>query len=302
MTAPIDLRDIVARLGGDLYNGGSRANVPGPGHSKRDRSLSLRQMPNGRIVYHSFAPVDHAEVLQHLGIEDQVPRRMSAVEAAQARVEREREGRASDERRRKFCDEIWRSTSEAAGTPVETYLRGPRAVTGPIPACLRYSSAVPLGYQASAPQLPAMVALAHRPNGDVAGLHATFLLPDGSGKADLPDPRRMFWSLGGGAVRLGPPANRDGVLAVAEGVETALSYRDLTRVPTWAAGSTAGLSRFVPPPKLTWLMVAADSDDTGAGLAAARELAARVRRRCRVTLASAPQGKDWNTVAMEGTW
>jgi putative DNA primase/helicase len=299
MSARHDLREIVARLGGDLYDGGTSANVPGPGHSKRDRSLSLRLMPTGRLLWCSFAPVEPDAVWNHLGLDGQACRQMNAAEASQARQERERERRAAEARRMAFCDALWRVTLAAEGTPVEAYLRGARAIAGAIPPSLRYAAAAPLGYHPSARRLPAMVALAHRPDGAAAGLHVTFIEPDGSDKISMANPRRMFWRLEGGAIRLGSVGNSSGVLAVAEGVETALSYRDLTGVPTWAAGSAASLARFVPPPRITWLVVASDSDDDGGGLQAALELAARVRRRCRVTVAAAPVGKDWNTVRAE---
>lgn len=51
------LGPIVAVLGGDLYDGGQRANVPGPGHPPSDRSLSLL-LDGGRVVAHSFAGDD----------------------------------------------------------------------------------------------------------------------------------------------------------------------------------------------------------------------------------------------------
>lgn len=49
----MSLRTIVAALGGDLYQGGARANVPAPGHDAADRSVSLL-LSEGRVVVHSF--------------------------------------------------------------------------------------------------------------------------------------------------------------------------------------------------------------------------------------------------------
>ena len=37
----MSLRAIVEAVGGDLYEGGRRANIPAPGHSAEDRSVSL---------------------------------------------------------------------------------------------------------------------------------------------------------------------------------------------------------------------------------------------------------------------
>ena len=55
------LNKIVAALGGDLYAGGSRANIPAPGHSAKDRSVSL-WLSDGRVVVHSFGGADWRDV------------------------------------------------------------------------------------------------------------------------------------------------------------------------------------------------------------------------------------------------
>ena len=47
------LHAIVRAVGGDLYQGGARANIPAPGHSRRDRSISLL-LSQGRLVVHGF--------------------------------------------------------------------------------------------------------------------------------------------------------------------------------------------------------------------------------------------------------
>jgi len=59
------LRAIVRALGGDLYDGGRRANVPAPGHSPRDRSVSLL-WTGARLVVHGFGAAGWREVLDDL--------------------------------------------------------------------------------------------------------------------------------------------------------------------------------------------------------------------------------------------
>ncbi|MBP9756546.1 MAG: toprim domain-containing protein, partial [Phenylobacterium sp.] len=105
------------------------------------------------------------------------------------------------------------------------------------------------------------------------------------------NPRRMYGEMAGAVVQLAPLPD-GGELAICEGIETALSYRDLTGTPTWAGLSTSGLRRFVPPPGLKRLVIAADGDD--AGIEAARDLAERASRRCDVVVIPAPAGTDWN--------
>lgn len=297
MVAP-DLRAIVAALGGDLYQGGNAALVPAPGHSRRDRSLSLRLVDGGRrLLWHAFTEAKPADVWRHIGVEPGQVRTETPAER------RKREDAERQERARKvaFCGELWRESLPAEGSPVATYLRDARGIGGEVPTAIRFHPAAPMSYpwtvregdKPPPPPGPAMVALATTPDGKAAGLHVTALLPDGSGKANLRAPRRMFGDLAGAVVQLAPlPA--DGVLAVAEGIETALSYRDLSGAPTWAALSTSGLRRFAPPAGVSTLIIAADRDDSGEGMAAARECAQRASRRCDVMINAAPGGQDWN--------
>jgi hypothetical protein len=289
-----DLREIAQRLGGDIYQGGRAAAVPGPGHSKQDRSLSLRIAEDGRrLLWHSFAGDQADQVRKHLGLEAGELSRETDAE----RRRREDADRRERQRKRAFCSTLWRETSPAAGTLVETYLAG-RGLHGPIPATVRFHRRGQLHYPwnieaGDVRTWPAMVALVQHANGTPCGLHLTALKSNGSGKADLRAPRRMLGDVAGGAVRLAP-IGADQVLAVAEGVETALAFHKLTGTPTWAALSAGGLRAFVPPPGLQRLIIAADADDNGEGLTAARALAERARSRVEVVICPAPAGTDWN--------
>ena len=61
----MSLHAIVVALGGELYHGGARANVPGPGHSADDRSVSL-WLTQGRVLIHSFGGSDWRDVREDL--------------------------------------------------------------------------------------------------------------------------------------------------------------------------------------------------------------------------------------------
>ena len=61
----MSLRAIVSALGGDLYQNGARANVPAPGHSAADRSISL-VLSDGRVVAHGFGAADWRAALDDL--------------------------------------------------------------------------------------------------------------------------------------------------------------------------------------------------------------------------------------------
>lgn len=301
-----DLRGIVARLGGDLYAGGLAANVPGPGHSRKDRSLSLK-IEGGRLLWHSHANDAPEAVWAYLETEGGIassrgswrPSRAAPGRRTLSPAERAHKAALKAERERKLavCARVWAETVQADATPVETYLRG-RGITGSIPPTLRFHPAAPWGYADDARTFPAMVAVATARDGkSAAGLHLTALKPDGSGKAPIPSSKLMMGELKGACVQLGT-LQPGGDLAVAEGIETALSFRDLNGMPCWAALSAGGLQSFEPPAGTGRLFIAADGDE--AGVQAATALGQRASsRRTPVVMIAAPEGQDWNDVARE---
>jgi hypothetical protein len=66
-----DLYALKRELGGLVYGGGRQWIGPGPGHSRQDRSLSVRVTDYGRLVWHSFAGDPPDIVRAHLGIDGQ---------------------------------------------------------------------------------------------------------------------------------------------------------------------------------------------------------------------------------------
>lgn len=72
-----------------------------------------------------------------------------------------------------------------------------------------------------------------------------------------------------GGVWLPPIEEIGSELAVAEGIETALSVQQITGLPTVAALSAAGMRAFRWPPQVRRLWIAADNDETGLGAAKA---------------------------------
>lgn len=80
--------------------------------------------------------------------------------------------------------------------------------------------------------------------------------------------------LRGGAIRLFPAGP---VLAVTEGIETALAVHHITGEPVWAAVSAALLEGFALPPEVRRLDTWADLDRSGAGQSAALALKQRLQ-------------------------
>jgi phage/plasmid primase-like uncharacterized protein len=97
----------------------------------------------------------------------------------------------------------------------------------------------------------------------------------------------------GGAVRLAPAGP---ILAIAEGIETALSYMQCTGTPTWAALSAGGIRNLILPDDVAEVVIAADPDPVG--MIAARVAARRWLDEGRlVAIARPPLGGDFNDLA-----
>lgn len=299
-----DLRDFVQKHGGSLAEGGRAALIPGPNHSKRDRSLSLRLTPEGRVIYfdHSGSH-SHGEIASYLGLD--TARRYEASNAEKIAARRRHEAAAArlEAEKLAFCEQVWSETVPFAGSPGETYLAGRRLAID----CsdIRWSPAAPravpwnqlAGDTPPPPPHPAMVLLARDGRGTPRGLHITFITEAGK-KAFGDRSRIMAGPMVGAAFRSAPIGN-DGVLALAEGMETAGAFARIKGVPTWAAFSTSGLRNFQLPVGVKRLLIAADNDANGAGMAAAEDLAKRARTRCDVEIFVPDEIGDWADVLMK---
>lgn len=181
--------------------------------------------------------------------------------------------RAEDDTARKseLARAIWRQSVQADGTLVATYLLS-RAIIGPVPPTLRYHAG--LEHAGSGQTYPAMVAgVTVWPSRTILAVHRTFLGEDGRGKAPVDNAKMTLGPIRGGAVRLAPVGP---VLAIAEGIETALSVQVAAGIPAWACLSTGGMQAVIlpPPDTVPEVVVCADGDKPGqrAALDAAERL------------------------------
>jgi putative DNA primase/helicase len=129
----------------------------------------------------------------------------------------------------------------------------------------------------------ALVALVQDRTGTAVSIHRTYLR--GGRKAPVSTPKKLMPPVERGAcsraaIRL-YPISQDGVLAVAEGIESALSYWCLTRIPVWSCMSAGGLERFWIPDGVKELHVIEDIDPSGVGQHAAMSLFKRAASRWR---------------------
>ena len=133
---------------------------------------------------------------------------------------------------------------------------------------------------------------------DRVGSALTFLANRGSdgsvGKAETEACKLTLGRLGGGGVWLTPVDQINDQLAVAEGIETALSVLQITGLPTVAALSASGMRGFRWPAQVRRLWIAADNDR--AGLEAALVLRGRaLRASVRASIKSRPTEKMTST-------
>lgn len=108
---------------------------------------------------------------------------------------------------------------------------------------------------------PALIAVVRGPDGtETGGIHRTYLLEDGNGKA--PPGKRMLGPVNGGAVQLAP-VDADGHLGVAEGIETALAVMAIFSVPCWATLSREHMAAWQCPAAVKCVTIFADKGDPG---------------------------------------
>jgi hypothetical protein len=288
----MSLREIVRVLGGDLYDGGRRANVPAPDHSRADRSVSLL-LQDDRVVVHSFGGADWWAVLDDL-------RQRRLIDEDNALLDGRGHGRVAGKRslteleRAAAAMALWDRGRPIAGTLSAVYLRG-RAIRRdlPGPGALRHYSDAPVAvYRDGHHRRPAFLAGIQDPTGDITGIEITYLTGGGRRADDLRLPRKTVGlAPAGSAVRLDRVSE---AMLVGEGVPTTLSATERFGLPGWALLSTRNLRSWRPPWGVRSVLIAADRGADG------EASADTLRRRLRaeglsawVELPPAPLG-DWN--------
>lgn len=170
-----------------------------------------------------------------------------------------------------------------------------------VPLTLRYAKA---NYGLAAinitKKMDAMVAKFVDHQGKPVTLHLTYL-EDGK-KADMSRSRIIMTPaapMAGGSVRL-LPMQEDGILGIAEGIETALSAGVLFDMPVWSCLNAAMLEAFIPPDGCKDLTIFADNDANYTGQAAAYKAAHRISMRrpeIKVRVTFPPKnGEDFNDI------
>jgi phage/plasmid primase-like uncharacterized protein len=285
------LERIAAELGGLVFDGGRRALVPGPGHGPADRSVSLVETEEGRILIHCFSPRDDWRVVRR-ALADRGLLDLGGDDVCRSSGQRQTiiAAQPNDEQRAVRARRIWEESAPIEHTQAAAYLRR-RAIAPHLIASEALRFHARMTSVDDRKRRPALVAAIHDPAGALQGVQVTLLAAHGAAKAAVPTPRRVIGRLMGGAVRLHPVAAE---LAVGEGVETMLSAAEALGLPAAAALTAGNLGAFSPPRGVERLVVAVDNDE--AGYAAVDRL--RERLSISITVALPPDGaEDWNAWA-----
>jgi hypothetical protein len=177
---------------------------------------------------------------------------------------------------------LWQSARPAPGTIVETYLRS-RAIVFIPPTTARFLAPTKPEHH------PAMICAFGIPDEPepgllsisaeaINGVHLTLLRADGRAKADA-EPNKIMVGRSMGVPLIMAPMNDLLGLAIAEGIEDALSFHEATGCGAWAAGSASRLPALADavPDYVDCVTICADGDQ--AGRHHAYQLAARLRKR-----------------------
>jgi hypothetical protein len=281
ITLMLTLNQIARALGGEVA-GRDTVKAPGPNHSARDRSLSIKicaSAPDGFLV-HSHCGDDWRTCRDHvrgrLGLpswepgqrEDRRTVDPSCIEkwdlAAMDIEANDRQRTEDDLERIARAQALWNEATDPRGTEAERYLAA-RALHLHDDLCgavLRYHHNTPWRNEdtGNIDKVPCMLAaFTSFDDGIVVAVHRI--------RVDLPErwpktQRKMLGPVQRAAIMLAPAGDE---LIVAEGLETAMSPREAgITTPCWALGSAGGILKFPVLPGVRKLMLAAEmnKDDT----------------------------------------
>jgi hypothetical protein len=267
----IDARTIASILGGDLTSKDS-VKVPGPGHSPRDRSLSIRVDPNAPdgFVVHSFAGDDAIAcrdyVRDRLGLSKWKPGEPNPFTTFRPKPKTAPETTNFGQ----VALRIWKESVDPRGTLSEKYLRQHRGLDLPDDVAGEVARFHPrLSFNGGF--APALITLFRdvRTNAPAA-IQRTFL-----DKEARKLERKMLGSVRDAAIKISADENVTQGLCIGEGFETCLAARVLGYSPVWAVGSAGAIASFPVLPGIDTLTILGERGDNGANERAARECGER---------------------------
>ncbi|ARO23982.1 TROPIM superfamily domain-containing protein [Rhizobium sp. TAL182] len=291
----MSLHDLAKRLGGELGRNGF-VLCAGPGHSPKDRSLSVWLDPDGKLRIYSFAGDDWAlcmdDVRARLGLPAWEPG--NGRKTAPVFHVSKRPSDGHDEASRiALVRRLWREAEDPRAPPVSAYLhhRGLPPLSDDQLPLFRYHRHCPF----SGERVPALIARFSPIENDPsleAEPTAIFRI-----RLDRYDGDRRKLALGpsrGQVVKLCAADLSLGGLGLTEGVEKGLALIAAGWRPVWATCGTATMRTFPLLPGIECLTVFCDRDEAGRDAALVAHSRWRdAGREARILAPPAPF-KDWD--------
>jgi putative DNA primase/helicase len=244
------------RVGGlDGARGASLAITLSGDHQGRWRDFATSEQGDALDLVKAVRRCSTAEALEW-------SRRWLDRDRGRARAPAPNAGDSDDEARRiERALAIWDEAVDPRNKLVETYLRARAlkltdSLAGKV---IRYHRACPWGKDANGKtiRVPAMVvAMRSIVTDDITAIQRTRLSQDGK-KIE----RRMLGVAAGAAVKLDADERVTDRLIIGEGVETAMTARQIGLKPTWALGSAGAIAGFPVLDGIAKLMILAENDD-----------------------------------------
>jgi putative DNA primase/helicase len=258
-----DAKSIAVTLGGEV-TGPNQVSAPGPGHSKKDRSLSVKVAPGapGGLLIHSFANdpyrICRDYVYSALGIDRDCTNFVQSPEAP-----------PNTNSRTDAALRIWHEANDARATLAENYLRS-RGLILPSEAlsAIRFHHSCPFGPNV---RCPCMVALFRDLNSNEPRAMLRTALDQNGNKIG----RKVLGPKAGCAVKLSADADLSRGLTIGEGIETTIAGIVEGFSPAWAVGDAGSMARFPVLPNVKFLRILVDNDESGTGQASAEECSQR---------------------------
>jgi putative DNA primase/helicase len=258
-----DARSLALALGGEAC-GRDSVLAPGPGHSRADRSLSIKLDGDARdgFIVHSFAGDDpnlcrdHVRAALGLGPPDR--RRPPPPPHARGAVSHDNDMSA-------LALRTWDRAKSPYHTIVERYLasRGLVLPCGPVSNVIRHHP----GLKLNGTTFGGMVALFTDIRSNIpCAIQRTFL-----DHAGCKINRRMLGPAKGAAIKIDAHDSITTGLVIGEGLETCLAARQAGFRPVWAVGSAGAIASFPLLEGVECLTIITDHDENRAGQRAAED-------------------------------
>lgn len=278
-----DAERIVRQLGGKWH--GDYAMCRCPSHADSTASLTVR-VGERAVLFRCHAGCSNTDILAALRTGHFTP-------PPNHDPGQRREGGAD---LNKIALSVWRFAAPIDGTLAERYLRS-RAIT-PAGIKARFDPKCQFGSGDAKAFAPALIVPIEEDAGVVA-IHRTFLRPDGLGKAEIEEPKRMLGNPGTGAVRWGGTP-LDGVLRLAEGVEDAASVMNMLEPGTFV-WPVLGIERYqgIAIPESVKSIVIYSQHGAEAVRAIRRATPRLTANGRRLLVKKPPHAGDWNDLLQE---